>query len=85
MVQEQQAKAGIVQKQAAIFVRSEMNKFLACLAVLLQLPELQDEVSQFEIRMIRSLVAVGFTSPKRCNDSCWILTRKFSGFLTTWD
>ena len=33
MVQEQHAKAGIVQKQAAIFVRSEMNRFLSCLAI----------------------------------------------------
>ena len=37
-----------------------MNKFLVCLAVLLQLPEFQNEVSQFEIRMLRSLVAVRF-------------------------
>ena len=76
MVQEQHAKAGIVQKQAAIFVRSEMNRFLSCLAILLQLPEFRDEVSQFEIRMLRSLVSVGFASSKRCDDLCWILIRR---------
>ena len=46
MVQDQHAKAGIVQKQAAIFVRSEMNRFHSCLAIPLQLPEFLNEVSQ---------------------------------------
>ena len=36
---EQQAETGVVQKQAVIIVTSEMNRFIACLAVMLQLQE----------------------------------------------
>ena len=63
MVQEQQAKAGVSQRQAAIFFRKEMNNF-------------RDDVSQFEIRMLRSLVSNGFASSKRCDDLCCIQTGK---------
>jgi len=76
MVQEQQAKAGVSQRQAAIFLRNEMNNFLGWLAVCLLMPEFKDDASQFEIRMLRSLVSTGFASSKRCDDLCWILTRK---------
>ena len=73
MVQEQQAKAGVSQRQAAIFLRKEMNNFLGWLAVCLLMPEFKDDVSQFEIRMLRSLVSMGFASSKRCDDLAWVL------------
>ena len=76
MVQEQQAKAGVSQRQAAILLRKELQVFLGWMAVCLLSPEFQDNVSQFEIRMLRSLVTNGFASSKRCDDLCWILTRK---------
>ena len=69
---------GIVsQRQAAIFLRKEMNNFLAWLAVCLLMPECRDNVSQFEIRMLRSLVSSGFASSKRCADLFWILNHNF--------
>ena len=41
---------GIVsQRQAAIFLRKEMNNFLGWLAVCLLMPEFRDNVVQFEI------------------------------------
>ena len=76
MVQEQQAKAGVSQKQAAIFLGNQLQDFLRWLAVLLLMPECQDDISQFEIRMLRSFVSSAFASSKRCDDVCWILTRK---------
>ena len=76
MVQEQQAKAGVSQRQAAIFLKNQLLSFLNWLAVFLLMPEFQDEVSQFEIRMLRSFVTNAFASSKRCDDLCWILTRK---------
>ena len=54
-----------------------MNNFLAWLAVCLLMPECRDNVSQFEIRMLRSLVSSGFASSKRCADLFWILNHNF--------
>ena len=76
MVQEQQAKAGVSQRQAAIFLGNQLQDFLRWLAVLLLMPECQDDISQFEIRMLCSFVSSAFASSKRCDDVCWILTRK---------
>ena len=49
MVQEQQAKAGVTQKQAAIFLKQQLRTLLSWLALFLALPEFADVVSQFEI------------------------------------
>ena len=76
MVQEQQAKAGVSQRQAAIFLKNQLLSFLNWLAVFLLMPEFQNEVSQFEIRMLRSFITNAFALSKRCDDLCWILTRK---------
>ena len=56
MVQEQQAKAGVSQKQASgyfKFLSNQLQDFLHWLAVLLLMPECQDNILQFEIRMLR--------------------------------
>ena len=76
MVQEQQAKAGVTQKQAAIFLKQQLRTLLSWLALFLALPEFADVVSQFEIRMIRSFLSTAFASSKRCDDVCWVLTKK---------
>ena len=76
MVQEQQAKAGVVQRQAAICLKQQLRTFLSWLAIFIELPEFAHVTSQFELRMLRSFLASTFASSKRCDDICWILTRK---------
>ena len=76
MVQEQQAKAGVVQRQAAICLKQQLRTLLSWLAIFIELPEFAHVISQFELRMLRSFLASTFASSKRCDDICWILTRK---------
>ena len=46
----------------------------------MELPKFADVTSQFKLRMIRSFLASTFASSKRCDDICWILTRKIFRF-----
>ena len=52
MVQEQQAKADVTQRKAAIFLTQQLRTLLSWLAIFMELPEFADVISQFEIRML---------------------------------
>ena len=67
-------------KQAAICLKQQLRTLLSWLAIFIELPEFADVTSQFELRMLRSFQASTFASSKRCDDICWILTRKIFRF-----